>query len=50
MQPTIWMMKIKIKIMINFLEKNLFQLQIILAIICWLYMVKYVINYLKEKK
>jgi hypothetical protein len=36
--------------MIDFLEKYLFQVQIILAIICWLYMVKYVINYLKEKK
>jgi hypothetical protein len=34
--------------MIDFLEKYLFQVQIILAIICWTYMIKYVINYLKE--
>lgn len=28
----------------------LFPVQIILAIICWTYMIKYVINLLKEKK
>lgn len=33
--------------MIDFLEKYL--LQIILAIICWTYMAKYVITQLKEK-
>jgi hypothetical protein len=35
--------------MIDFLEKYLFQVQIILAIICWTYMAKYVITQLKEK-
>jgi hypothetical protein len=35
--------------MIDFLEKYLFQVQIILTIICWTYMAKYVINQLKEK-
>jgi hypothetical protein len=35
--------------MIEFLENYLFQVQIVLAAFCWLYMLKYVVHQLKEK-
>jgi hypothetical protein len=34
--------------MIDFLEKYLLPVQVILSIICWTYMIKYVIIRLKE--
>jgi hypothetical protein len=36
--------------MIDFLEKYLFQLQIILAIVCWIYIIKYLIHFANSKK
>jgi hypothetical protein len=35
--------------MIDFLENYLFQVQIVLATFCWLYMLKYIVIQLKEK-